>query len=64
MKVTVGRNRVLVARKDQRGSYEKGMVNGEEMKEVNRLKYLGKLRRENTISPYVKRELYERVVIP
>ena len=41
LKTNVGKSKVLVVKKDQRGSCEKVGVNGEEMQEVNELKYLG-----------------------
>ena len=92
LKINVGKSKMLTIKKDQMGSCEKVRVNGEELQEVDKFKYLGvmistdggmgeelahrvlegrkvwgtmaKLWKENMVSREVKRELYERVVIP
>ena len=41
LKINVGKSKVLVVKKNQRGSSEKVRVSGEEMQEVGNFNYLG-----------------------
>ena len=92
LEVEVEKNKMLVVKKDQRGSCEKVRVSGEEMQEVDQFNNLGgmistdggmgkkvthrvlegrkfwetvpKMWKENMMPNEMKRESYERVVIP
>ena len=41
LRIAIGKSKVLMAKKDQKGSCEKVRVSGEEMQEEDKFNYLG-----------------------